>query len=158
MEKEEIKILQEINTTLKRIDNRQDTEEVFAEPNKLLERADKRVDDALNQIQNSLDRIHDKTFNFNTMLIGAYLALSTFPNNAPKIQLWTIIFPILVLVLLIWLDIFQMEIYRFASREKEWVRKDLEEHGKKIKKHTRYSLLALFLSVCCLIYLVIKLL
>ncbi len=157
MEKESLKLLEEINKTLTKINARQDTLEVFAESNKLLEKSDRRVESALNQIQSTFDRIHDKVFNFNNILIGAYLVLGTFPSNSPKLKLWTIIFPILNLLFLIFIDIRQMEIHRFASKEQEWSTKQREQFGKKINKQTMLSLFALLLSLSCFIYLIINL-
>lgn len=50
-----------------------------------------------------------------------------------------------------------MEIHRFASREQEWTANEREEYGKKIDKQTLLSLLALILSLGCLIYMITKL-
>jgi len=154
MEKESQKILEEINKSLKEINARQQTAEMFAETDKLFDKSDRRVEHSINQIQNSFDRIHDKVFNFNNILIGAYLVLGTFPDNSPKLELWTVIFPILNLVFLIYIDVRQMEIHRFASNEQEWTDKERDLYGKKISKQTNFSLFALFLSLCCLTYLI----
>lgn len=157
MEKDSIEILKQINQTLQKIDIRQESDELFSESNKLLEKSDNRVEYSLNQIQNTFDRIHDKVFNFNNILIGAYLVLGTFPSDSPKLELWAVIFPIINLVYLIYIDIRQMEIHRFASREQEWTATEREDHGRKISKQTLLSLFALLLSLACLIYLISKL-
>ena len=157
LEKENNEILNEINQTLQKINHRQETSELLAESNKLFDKSDRRVENSLNQIQNTFDKIHDKVFNFNNILIGAYLVLGTFPSESPKLKLWTTIFPIINLVYLVYIDIQQMEIHRFASREQEWTAPEREEYGKKISKQTRLSLLALLLSLGCLIYLITKL-
>jgi hypothetical protein len=157
MEKENSKVLEEINKSLKEINSRQHVSEMFVETNKLLDQSDRRVEHSLNQIQNTFDRIHDKVFNFNNILIGAYLVLGTFPEKSPKMNLLTIIFPILNLVFIILIDVNQMEIHRFASNEQDWGDKERKEYGKKIKKQTKFSLLALLLSLFCLIYLIKKL-
>lgn len=156
MDKDAVKILQEINITLKEINFRQETSEMFAESEKILGKSDKRVENATAQIQAAFDRIHDKVFNFNNILIGAYLVLGTFPSDSPKLQLWTIIFPILNLVFMIFIDIRQMEIHRFASKEQDWTDKERESYGKKINQQTLLSLFSFLLSVVSLIYLIIK--
>ena len=115
------------------------------------------VEHATNQIQNTFDRVHDKIFNFNNILIGAFLVLGTFPNETPHVKLWTIIFPIFNMAFMIYIDIKQMEIHRYAAGEQEWNNTEREKYGQKINKQTRLSLLSLLLSVCCLIYLIIKL-
>jgi hypothetical protein len=157
MEKESLKILEEINKSLKEINVRQKTSEMFADTDKLFKKSDKRVEHSLNQIQNAFDRIHDKVFNFNNILIGAYLVLGTFPDNSPKLKLWTVVFPIFNLLFLIFIDFRQMEVHRFASNEQEWTEKERKQYGEKINKQTRLSLLALLLSLFCLIYLIVKL-
>jgi hypothetical protein len=157
MNNDSLKILEEINKSLKKINARQETSELFAETNKLLEKSDNRVENSLNQIQNTFDRIHDKVFNFNNILIGAYLVLATFPESSPKLKLWTIVFPILNLVFLIFIDVRQMEIHRFASKEESWTEVERNQFGQKIKNQTMLSLIALVLSLFCLGYLIINL-
>jgi hypothetical protein len=157
LDKENLEVLKTISDTLHKINNRQDAEEMFSESNKLFDKSDKRVENALNQIQNSFDRIHDKVFNFNNILIGVYLVLGTFPSDCPKLNIWTVVFPIINLVYLVYIDIRQMEIHRFASREQEWTSIEREEYGRRINKQTLFSLFALLLSLGCLIYLIIKL-
>ena len=100
------------------------------------------------------DRIHDKVFNFNNIMIAAYLVLGTFPSNSPILPLWTVTFPIINLIYLIILDIKQMEIHRFASREMDWTPEQRDEFGKRISKQTWLSLLAMGLSIICLGYII----
>ena len=150
MEKDNNEILKQISETLQKINSRQEIEELF-------EKSDSRVEKALNQIQSAFDRIHDKIFDFNNILIGVYLVLGTFPSDSPKLNIWTIVFPIVNLVYLVYIDIRQMEIHRFASREQEWTSVQREEYGKRISKQTLLSLLALVISMACLIYLVTRL-
>jgi hypothetical protein len=149
MEKETLKILQEINTSLKEINLRKETAEMFSESEKLLE-------NATNQIQTTFDRIHDKVFTFNNILIGAYLVLGTFPSDSPRLELWTIIFPIINLIFMIVVDIRQMNIHRFASQEQEWTDKERERYGKMINQQTLLSLLSFLLSLGSLLYLIAK--
>lgn len=156
MDNEAIKLLEQINKSLVEINVRQRTLEMMEETNKLFDKSDRRVEYATNQIQNTFDRVHDKIFNFNNILIGAFLVLGTFPNNMPHVKLWTIIFPILNMAFMIYIDIRQMEIHRYAAGEQDWDDKEREEYGRKIKKQTNLSLLSLVLSVGCLIYLIIK--
>ena len=99
MEKENNEILKQISETLQKINRRQELDELSSESNKLLEKSDRRIENALNQIQESFDRIHDKVFNFNNILIGVYLVLGTFPNDSPKLNIWTVVFPIINLPL-----------------------------------------------------------
>ncbi|AOZ99097.1 hypothetical protein [Flavobacterium commune] len=157
MDEEILTILKQIDKSLVEINIRQRTSEMMEETNKLFDKSDRRVEFATNQIQNTFDRVHDKIFNFNNILIGAFLVLGTFPNDNPHVKLWTIIFPILNMVFMIYIDIRQMEIHRYATGEQEWNNVEREGYGKKINQQTRLSLLSLLLSVCCLMYLIVKL-
>ncbi|QPH37902.1 hypothetical protein [Pedobacter endophyticus] len=157
MKAEELKLLTEISNSLKAINARQETQELFAESNKLFDRSDARVENATNQIQNTFDRIHDKVFNFNNGLIAAYLLLGSYPSERPILPLWTTIFPVLVMALMIYVDVRQMGIHRFAANEQQWTNAERDSYGGKIDSQTRLSLFSMFLSVCCLAYLVVKL-
>lgn len=156
MKDESLKILKEINQSLKEINIRQKINEELPDTEKIFEKVERRVEHSTNQIQNSFDRIHDKVFNFNNILIGAFMVLGTFPSDSPIIGLWTVCFPIANLIFLIWLEIRQMGIHRFAAHEKEWTEIEREQYGKKISSQTLLSLLSFGLSFGCLIYLLIK--
>jgi hypothetical protein len=156
MEDKDIKILEEINKTLKEINARQETSELFSDSDELLKKVDTRVDHSTNQIQASFDRIHDKVFNFNNILIVTYMVLGTFPNESPILKLWTVIFPVFNLIFLILLEIRQMGIHRFAANEKAWTDKERNQYGKKINFQTLLSLLSFGLTLGCLIYLIIE--
>ncbi|MCL2290448.1 MAG: hypothetical protein FWC34_07075 [Bacteroidetes bacterium] len=158
MEKESTEILKQINESLQKIIHQKETDELLSDTNMIFQKSDRRVENSLNLIQNSFDRIHDKVFHFNNILIGIYLVLGTFPTESPILNIWTVIFPIVNLIYLIYIDYRQMEIHRFASREQEWRAKEREDYGKKIRKQTLLSLLALVSSFACLIYLITKLL
>lgn len=149
MEKDTRETIREISDTLKEINRRQELGGLF-------EKSERRVENATYKIQESFDRIHDKVFNFNNVLVGAYLVLGTFPSDAPKLNIWTTIFPILVLIYLVYLDWRQMEIHRYATGEMEWTQVERDEYGKKLKKQTQLSFLALVCSVACFIYLLLK--
>jgi hypothetical protein len=157
LEKDNNEILKQISETLQKINNRLEADELLSESNNILAKSDRRVENALNQIQNTFDRIHDKVFNFNNILIGIYLVLGTFPSGSPKLNILTVIFPIINLVYLVYIDIRQMGIHRFASREQEWTSVEREEYGKKISTQTILSLLALVISIACLVYLITRL-
>lgn len=156
MDKETLEILEKINKTLVEINVRQKTDEMMSETNKLLDKSDRRVENAIDQIQNNFDRIHDKVFNFNNILIGAFLVLGTFPNDSPSVKLWTIIFPIFNMAFMIYVDYRQMEIHRFAAGEQKWTYVEREEYGRKINRQTLLSLFSLLLSILCLLYLIVK--
>lgn len=150
-------LLSQINESLKKINSRYETDELLSESKVLFDKSDRRVENALNQTQNVFDRMHDKVFNFNNILIGVYLVLGTFPNESPKLNLWTVVFPLINLVYLIYIDWRQMEIHRFASREQQWTPAERNEYSKKISEQTLLSLFGLVFSLACFGYIIIKL-
>lgn len=156
MKKKNLRILEEINQSLKEINIRQKLDEELPDTEKIFERIERRVEHSTNQIQNSFDRIHDKVFNFNNILIGAFMVLGTFPSESPILKLWTVCFPIGNLIFLICLEIRQMGIHRFTAHEKEWTDIERKQHGEKINSQTILSLLSFGLSFGSLIYLLIK--
>ena len=156
MEDKDIKILEEINKTLKEINARQETNKLISESDELFKKVDTRVEHSTNQIQASFDRIHDKVFNFNNILIATYMVLCTFPSESPILKLWTVIFPVFNLIFLIYLEIRQMGIHRFAANQKAWTDKERNQYGKKINSQTLLSLLSFGLTLGCLIYLIIE--
>lgn len=156
MEDKNYKILEEINKTLKEINFRQESNELMVETNELMNKVERRVEQSTSQIQNSFDRIHEKVFNFNNILIATFMVLATFPNDSPILKLWTVVFPIINLIFLIYLEIRQMGIHRFASNEKRWTSAEREKYGKQISSQNLLSLLSFGLSLACLLFLIIK--
>ena len=156
MKDRQIELLEEIDKSLKELNVRENIREEMSDSNKTLQKIDNRVEYSTNQIQNSFDRIHDKVFNFNNIILGAFLVLSTYPSNSPIINMWLIIFPIAILIFLVWLEIRQMGIHRLAAKENEWTSKELKEYGDRINKQTLLSLLSFVLSISSLLYLIYK--
>lgn len=154
--KEDIKLLEEIRDQLKSINAREETDELFSESNGLIQKAEKRSDDALNKIGSSFDRIHDKLFTFNNILIAAFLGLSKYPSEDPIFDLWSVFLPIVNLVFLIVLEKMQMEIYRHASLEMKWDEAGRLKYGRMIRQQNLRSLLAIITTLGIFFYLFIK--
>lgn len=153
--KEDTKLLKEIRDLLQSIDAREETNELISESNGLIKKAEKRSNDALNKIGSSFDRIHDKLFTFNNILLAAFLGLSKYPSEDPIFHLWSVFLPILNLVLLIILEKMQMEIYRHQSLEMKWTETDREKHGRMIRNQNLRSLSAILFTLGIFIYLLI---
>ena len=83
---------------------------VDAEPEKIKERMRKREEEGLKNVHKHFDRIHDKLFIFNNILIAGYFALSKLVNSVSAIS---IILQILNLSFLIWIEYRMMEKSRF---------------------------------------------
>lgn len=151
-------LLSEIRDLLKSIELRQKSNERMSEGDALIEKVEDRTYDALNNLQNSFDRIHDKLFAFNSMLIIAFLGLSKYPYDNPILRLWVVFLPILSLIFLVWLEIKQMEIHRHTAKEMEWIEKDRIRYRLMIRTQNRRSLFAIIFTIGIFSYLIIKIL
>lgn len=153
-----IELLREIRDSLRSIDVREESNELVAESTSLINKAQKRADDALNKIGSSFDRIHDKLFSFNNILIAAFLGLSKYPAVNPIFDIWTAFLPLANLVFLMILEKTQMKIYRHASLEMEWVETDRQRYGNMINKQNLISLLAIIITVSIFLFLFVSVL
>jgi hypothetical protein len=82
------------------------------------------------------DRIHDKLFMFNNILIAGYFALSRFFD---VFSIYMIIVPLVNLGLLLFIEYRMMEKSRFDSEIIKKTLKEIEKNGLSINKTTRYS-------------------
>ncbi|WP_282014417.1 hypothetical protein [Marinifilum flexuosum] len=83
------------------------------------------------------DRIHDKLFTFNNILIAGYFALSQIFES---FSIYGIIVPLINLALLIIIEYRMMEKSRFDSQVTKKTKSDINENGLRINRTTRYSL------------------
>lgn len=108
----------------------------------------KEIDDNFKRIeiegvQNILkyfDRIHDKLFNFNNILIGGYFALSQIYDS---FSIYGIIIPLINLFLLLFIEYRMMGKSRFEADVREKTSEEIDKNGKAIDKTNLYSLLAI---------------
>ncbi|MCT4636843.1 MAG: hypothetical protein N4A72_03955 [Bacteroidales bacterium] len=94
-------------------------------------------------IQNTLkyfDRIHDKLFAFNNILIAGYFALSQVFES---FSVYGIIIPLLNLALLIFIEYRMMKKSRFESEITKKIPSEIDKNGFSISKTNRYSLYAI---------------
>lgn len=100
-------------------------------------------------ILNYFDRIHDKLFAFNNILIGGFFALTQLHSIIPT---WVILFPIINLGILVFVEYRMMELSRYKSNIKSV---PISEIGDKLKKYsdqpTLYSLLTIISTACVLV-------
>ncbi len=151
------KILEKILELLAKNEARISTNEFSAEGDKLIEKAEKEGEEASKKIQSTFDRIHDKLFTVNGILVASFFGLGKFPTDNPIVSLWLVILPISVLIYLVFLEQQQMEIYRHASQRMNWnFDKDVAKYGKMISRQNLKSLFAIFVTFGLFIYLAIK--
>ena len=102
--KETNTILKQILELLTKNEVRVSTNELTEDSDKIFKKFEREAEDATKKIQSTFDRIHDKLFNFNNMLIAAFLGLSKFPTEQPILSLWMSILPIANLIYLMFLE------------------------------------------------------
>jgi hypothetical protein len=130
----------------KRVDK--EFEEAIAKHNKIVEEGQK-------NIIKYFDRIHDKLFNFNNIIIAGFFALSKIENTVP---LWTILVPIINLMFLVYIEYRMMETGRFAANSGDKTLDEIKSNGKSISKTNLFSLLTIlttFITTCFFLYTLI---
>ncbi|EGV43318.1 hypothetical protein BZARG_3102 [Bizionia argentinensis JUB59] len=151
------KLLEKILELLAKNEARISTNEFSSEGDKLIEKTEKEGEEASKKIQSTFDRIHDKLFTVNGILVASFFGLGKFPTDNPIVSLWLVLFPIFVLCYLIYLEQQQMEIYRHASQRMNWnFDKDVAKYGKMINRQNLKSLFAIIVTFGLFIYLAIK--
>jgi hypothetical protein len=94
-------------------------------------------------VQNILkyfDRIHDKLFTFNNILIGGYFALSQIYDS---FSIYGIIIPLINLAILLFIEYRMMEKSRFEADVRNKTSEEIKKHGLSINKTNLYSLFAI---------------
>lgn len=150
-------ILQRVLEILAKNEARKSINELSAESDKTIEKIEKEGEEAVKKIQSTFDRIHDKLFTINGILVASFFGLGKFPTDNPIISLWLVILPISILGFLIFLEQQQMEIYRHSSQRMNWnIDTDVTKYGKMISKQNLKSLFAIVATFGLFIYLAIK--
>jgi hypothetical protein len=100
----------------------------------------KTEEEGVKNILKYFDRIHDKLFTFNNILIAGYFALSKI-NNSMSVA--SILIPIANLMLLLFIEYRMMEKSRFEASITQKPVKQINKHGKAIANTNLYSLLTI---------------
>lgn len=86
-----------------------------------------------------LDRIHDKLFNLNNLVIATYVALLGFK----KIEgTWFLIIPVLNLIYLLYVDYSFADVSRMEARIRNHSRKTIDSAYKNITRNSMFSLIS----------------
>ena len=161
--KEELKkseadnLLKQILEILQKNENRIAVDERFAEGDELIKKIKDEGEEASNKIQTYFDRIHDKLFTINGILVASYFGFGKFPLEDPIISLWLATLPICVLFYLVFLEHRQMEIFRHTSQRMQWdFKNDVDKYGKMIQKQNLRSLLAIIVTLFLALFLAVR--
>lgn len=131
---DEITMLEkEIETSQKEI------ADTFTEIDKTIASLEKKSYDGTRDTLKYFDRIHDKLFTFNNIMIAGFLAIAKLKENVP-IEL--ILIPIANLIIIIYLEYKMMEKSRMESNILDNF--SLDKYGSNVTKTNFYSLIMIF--------------
>jgi hypothetical protein len=100
----------------------------------------KTEEEGVKNILKYFDRIHDKLFTFNNILIAGYFALTKLVDS---ISAFTIIVPVINLGFLIYIEYRMMGKSRFEADVRNKNKPQIDKHGLSINKTNLYSLTAI---------------
>ena len=100
----------------------------------------KTEEEGLKNLLKHFDRIHDKLFTVNNILIAGYFALAKIDNSVSKA---TILIPILNLVILLWVEYRMLEKNRFEAAITMKPMHEINKWSANINRTNQYSLLVI---------------
>jgi hypothetical protein len=100
----------------------------------------KTEEEGLKNLLKHFDRLHDKLFTFNNILIAGYFALAKLENN---ISVFTILIPITNLIILLFVEYRMMQKCRFEAQITTRPMSEIQKWGKGVSITNLYSLLTM---------------
>jgi len=156
-QKETNNLLQRMLDIMAQNEARIQTKELTSDTDGLINKAEKEGEEATKKLQTTFDRIHDKLFTVNSILVALYVGFAQFPQDDPIFSLWFVLFPIANIFYLIYLEISQMRIFRHASQRMNWnFTTDVEKYGRMINQQTLKSIFAWLFTIGLVTFLAIK--
>lgn len=98
--------------------------------------------------QKYFDRMHDKVFGLNNLLIAAYFALIAFRTDVPS---WSLIIPLLNSILLLYIDYRMLKRARLQAKITKLTSQQIKMYGKIQEGTNLYSLLSIFSTILVII-------
>lgn len=122
---------------------------------KELEEMDQRIkkteEEGLKNALKHFDRIHDKLFSFNNIMIAGYFALAKIVN---EISDFLVLIPIANLIVLLWIEYSMLQKSRFEASIASQTPIAIKKWGKSIEKTNLISLLSILsTSIVTIIFL-----
>lgn len=133
----------------------EEIDETFKEIEKTMASIEKKAYDGTRDILKYFDRIHDKLFTFNNIMIVGFFTLSKLKENVP-VEL--IFIPFINLVILIYIEYKMMQKSRFETNILETNFDEIPKLGVMISKTNYYSLLSIFSTSVVAIFFLFNLL
>ena len=98
--------------------------------------------------QKYFDRMHDKVFSLNNLLIAAYFALIAFRKDVPS---WSLVLPTLNCVLLLYVDYRMLLRARLQANITKVSGEERERYGSIQEGTNLYSLVSIYLTIVVLL-------
>lgn len=111
--------------------------------------------DGMRDILRYFDRIHDKLFSFNNMLIAGYFVIIALPQSS--VSAWWIIFPIFNMLYLIYIEYKMMEKSRFEADITNKTPEQINQWRNKINKTTNRSLQTILITLIVVVVFILQL-
>ena len=108
--------------------------------------------EGLKNLLKHFDRLHDKLFSFNNILIAGFFALSQIGKNVSP---WTIIIPLINLCFLVLIEYRMMNKCRFEAEIKSKTPEENIMWAKGIRNTNRYSLATILTTAIVTIFFLI---
>jgi hypothetical protein len=112
------------------------------------QRWEKLEENGIADTQKYFDRMHDKVFSLNNLLIAAYLALIAFRKDIPS---WILVIPAINSVLLLYIDYRMLLRARLQANITNVSGKDRDRYGSIQTGTNLYSLLSIYSTIAVLI-------
>ncbi len=134
----------------------EEIEQSLKEADEIIQNFKEQEKQGLRDILRYYDRIHDKLFSFNNMLIAGYFVIIAMPNS--QTSPWWILLPIFNMLNLVFVDYEMMEKSRFESAIMSKSQEEIQKHGKRISKTTWRSLFTIISTLIVTFVFVLQLL
>jgi hypothetical protein len=134
----------------------EEIEQELKETDEIIQSFKEKEKQGLHDILRYYDRIHDKLFSFNNMLIAGYFVIIAMPNS--QTNPWWILLPIFNMLNLVFVDYEMMEKSRFESAIMSKSQEEIQNHGKRISKTTWRSLFTIISTLIVTFVFIIQLL
>jgi hypothetical protein len=121
------------------------TEQEHKEMNQRLEKMEQ---DGISDTQKYFDRMHDKVFSLNNLLIAAYFALIAFRKDVPS---WSLVIPAANSLLLLYIDYRMLLRARLQSNITQVGGKDRDRYGSIQTGTNLLSLFSIYLTIAVLL-------
>lgn len=134
----------------------EEIEQSLKEADEVIQNFKEQEKQGLRDILRYYDRIHDKLFSFNNMLIAGYFVIIAMPDS--QTNPWWILLPIFNMLNLVFVDYEMMEKSRFESAIMSKSQEEIQNHGKRISKTTWRSLFTIISTLIVTFVFIIQLL